>query len=317
VAMPQRLVVARPRSFHVNPCCKAASTTMHGHWVEFIVETAYVVVAASQLAVIGGFRSTASHDYFETACWVFAMTSFVVAAVGLHTYHEIWQQYSADVDEEHAIAGRGLFYREMCGNTIFVIAQICFGVGCILFLPDLGGSVYRHATSGTYFFCAGSCGFVVAVFFNLIDMREPPKDYPELATKLNMYSLGLSQVASAAFGAGSFLYFPEFANGQCTVPPEWNPVDVGTLMYTLGCALFVVSSLLSWYQTLYMMNRTQRAPSEHVMSTFSNSICSDDASQPVADGSDRPCYNSVGVQYNVAENTGKDSNSDTAKNEIR
>jgi len=259
--MPQRHVVNRPRLFH-KPCGGLKQSRMHGHWVEILIESTYVLVAVSQLAVIFGFASTASHTYFDWACWVFAMSSFLVAVLGIYTYVEIWRSYSDAPDDGHSVAGVGLFHREMLGNTIFVIAQIFFGVGCLLFIPDLGGDAYKHDKQGAALFCIGSCGFVVATFFNIVDMTEPPPNYPWIATKLHVYSLGLAQIGSAAFSAGSFMYFPELADGTCTVSTTWNPVDVGTVLYIIGCAIFLISALMSWAQTYYMMGRDMEGAKE-------------------------------------------------------
>ena len=62
--------------------------------------------------------------------------------------------------------------------------------------------------------------------------------------------------------AGSFFFFPQLSDGtcncpmvpangtskgqkDCTVPSTWIPGDVGTNLYIIGCALFLLAAILN------------------------------------------------------------------------
>lgn len=160
--------------------------------------------------------------------------------------------------------------REYIENLCYIVASLFFAIGCIFFLPEFteegtDKSERRALVSGTWFFLLGSALFGIAAFVNGLSMNFPENNAEAnsaFTVKLSISALALSQAGSSFFVAGSFFFFPQLSDGtcncpmvpangtskgqkDCTVPSTWIPGDVGTNLYIIGCALFLLAAILN------------------------------------------------------------------------
>jgi len=220
---------------------------IHGHPMEYVIESIYVLCAAAQLAACPGYYSTASVEYYTVACYVFVVTSLIVVVLTLHTMWEVHAAHKASKKASFAgtIAGMTTSSREYLESLCFVVASMMFAVGCCLYIPDVGGGRLKALRNATTMFCVGSAANCFAAFINSLSLVKPCGFEDNGTFQLAAAALGLSELGAATLFAGSFFFYPEVSDGTCNVGPSWASVDVGTNLFIAGCSLYLTAAILN------------------------------------------------------------------------
>lgn len=211
---------------------------------EETLEALNALLAALQLAACPGFYPTASTRYYWTACYLFLATSLVGGIIQVHALLESAQflTHHARGAAQPSEAEIGRSEREVCESVCYLASSLLFAAGSVLFLPD----VYEHnerndLTAGTALFLAGSLLLQLAAFVNLLSVSVTGRMHKFGSEELGVLSLLCSQAGSAAYSMGSLGYFPQLEGDGS----KWNPLTVGTNLYVIGAALYLVGGMLN------------------------------------------------------------------------
>lgn len=229
--MPPQAVVTRER---------ASFSVCQNDWNpgEIFFEVYNFAIAVAQFVACFGFFTDAGPVFYETACVIFAVTCFLGAIQSGSSILEIRAHFSEDMTADEKSHNR----RERAEGWMYLIGGLAFVVGAILFLPV----VYEHderndLTAGTWLFVLGSLLFWFATFVNSLSVIVHHMAVHSINERIHVYgivTLGFGQFGSIAFITGSFFYFPQVDCEEC----DWNTIDVGTYLYVLGAALFMVAA---------------------------------------------------------------------------
>jgi len=249
-----RLVTHRKRRFHLGDA-------LHGHFSEYLIEGLSVVLAIWQLAVCPGFYTDASAAAYTWASWGFAGTSFITAILNMHAMHEVHLTNKDCTKEPGLGMGMASYRREYVETLLYLVGAISFGVASVLFSPQYDDT--RHLKDGTYLYLTGSICLLFASYINSIGLAGG--EAPGMSLNMAAAMLALSLLGSACFCVGSWLYFPQFSDGTCSVGPTWNAVDRGTDLYMCGCTCFTVVSILAFIKMHLARVRSVEAEDEVVV----------------------------------------------------
>jgi len=158
---------------------------------------------------------------------------------------------------------------ELLETLSFAVAGFVFMVGTFFYWPGIyqDEAAERYGEKwGATLFIVGSFGFILASFFNALNMAASKSDskLTEIyitCHQFHVVALLCSQLGSVLFFTGSFLYRPELSShckeikqivteGVC----EINKMDadcassfkVGTFMYIIGSVLYLVEAVLNF-----------------------------------------------------------------------
>merc|ERR1712232_778150 len=124
--------------------------------------------------------------------------------------------------------------------------------GAILYLPAVNATSARSdLTIGTWMFILGSLCFEIASYLNSLGIVVVGRLEVQSRIKLlSITSLGVSLLGSALFMMGSLLFFPQLIGARCNSPATLNLTNVATMMYVLGCGLYLLSAILNTTQVV-------------------------------------------------------------------
>eukprot|EP00416_Gambierdiscus_australes_P026990 CAMPEP_0171060374 /NCGR_PEP_ID=MMETSP0766_2-20121228/3798_1 /TAXON_ID=439317 /ORGANISM="Gambierdiscus australes, Strain CAWD 149" /LENGTH=269 /DNA_ID=CAMNT_0011515947 /DNA_START=115 /DNA_END=924 /DNA_ORIENTATION=- len=248
---PHAAANPRPKLFH--GVIGTGLKPLHGHCLEYLLT---LVAVANNLGFLVGsifFYSRMPTALLETGCFIFIICGIVQVLLSLHALAEARAFTLSGLDDMLHLVGmehrklRNEFLEQLC----FLVAGVVFCVGTFFFMPGAYGrnatAAYHGHEVGARLFVAGSFGFVLASFFNAVQMSADPDHQNLRLSSVKMHchyvhamGLAISQVGSVCFVVGSVLYRPMFEHTS-------GADDLGTNYYVAGSSLYVVESILSFY----------------------------------------------------------------------
>jgi len=217
---------------------------IHGHGVEYCYEAFCIVLAVWQLAVCPGFYTDATPKEYEWACWGFAMPCGLTALLSLYTVFEVHQNNKTDNRPPGVGFGMASWRREYIECFLYFAGSAAFAIASVFYMPDIYTEWDDAITNGTTLYLTGSVCLALGAYINATGLAGSAASDQQL--KLALLMLLFANIGSISFVAGSWLYFPQFTDGTCSVEPTWQPVDRGTDLYMMGCACFVMQALVGF-----------------------------------------------------------------------
>lgn len=177
---------------------------------------------------------------YRTSCWIFMVTSVLIALQMLHSMLEVWSHLQArrralldgeplrpvttsedDVREvEEDTFGHD--QSELVESTLYLIGSVAFAVGSVLFLP-----YFEAFTEGSNCFMVGSLGLLLAVYvncgsMNLVRANKTAHDHHMVAWDECLASLALfaNLLGGIFYVVGTVFYYPQLRDpleleGEC------------------------------------------------------------------------------------------------------
>lgn len=241
---------------------QVAVTPHHTIWCEVIIEG--TMLAAGVMFILGSlcFFEGLPFQVLEVGEILFIVASFIYVGIGLLEMWEMCNTQQPDDEEEDVIiaACESAFHEQMA----YLISAIVFAAGTVLYWPG----IYRNnkdaaaigGTVASWCFILGSLGFVVASFWNAVQLAEHPEgmDNPTWR-RLTKMALFFSIMGGVLFVTGSYLFSLNVEGGcesntdtgtkgkDANVEGKWcvGVTDQGTVLFVIGSIFYTIQSTLN------------------------------------------------------------------------
>jgi len=192
------------------------AASAHGHAMEYTLDILGILCAAAYIVGCYCFYSPIAEVY-SVGDWCFIVASVINSGISVHTLVE--QLHAMELEYPLRCSKRD----ELTETVLFLLANSCFAIGCIFFMPGLTGTAAGfldvHAI-GSWFCIVGSFGIVFAVFYNALGFHADEcdhgidEDVAHLCVNITRYSMYVLLLGGVLFVVGSFMYRPVFG-GAC------------------------------------------------------------------------------------------------------
>ena len=228
-------------------------------------EIAFLVIAVAQMAACCGYFTTASEEWFTGAGVLLTVACAAQTVLVVDGVRESCkaQRASSKNKVDAADHQTGEQELELIENVCNIVGSLLFGIGAVLFLPQLTAEALpaaaaRILAAGTSCFLIGSFLFFMASFCNSLTIAVSRNVFHLTREKwLAVAALGCQMLGSLSFVSGSFWYFPAATAPVCSSPAEWNAVNVGTVQYVFGSFMFVLCSAKAVYLAIHKHSRDE------------------------------------------------------------
>jgi len=254
---------------HANNQTFAGGTVVaeqhHSLCCEVTIEV--VMLAASFMFILGSlcFFEGEPFQVLEIGEILFMVASAVYVVVGALEMCEMC--YNAKFTPDEAVWKSSAFHEQLT----YLISAMIFLVGCVLYWPGLYGEDKATEALGMFTaawcFIIGSLGFVVASFWNAMQMAEHPDVsdvYGDSWRRLTKTALFFSIMGGVLFVTGSYLFSLDAEQGCADHTPKpvktnstvvggkvvagsWclGVTDQGTVLFVIGSVFYTISSSLN------------------------------------------------------------------------
>jgi hypothetical protein len=233
----------------------------HSLCVEVGIE---LVMLAASCMFIGGslcFFSGEPFQVLEIGEILFMIASGIYVAVGMLEMCEMCM-----AEHEDSVFTSSSFQEQIT----YLISAIIFAIGSVLYWPGIYG-VHKNAEKlgediAAWCFVIGSMGFVIASFWNAVQLSEHPEDLTDGGTtwrRLTKMGLFCSIMGGVLFVTGSYLFSLDVEEGCASYDPvqlgkgstdkdggrsgKWcvGVTDQGTILFVIGSVFYTVTSIFN------------------------------------------------------------------------
>lgn len=223
------------------------------------------MLLASMMFILGSlcFFGGLPFQVLEIGEILFIVASLIYVLVGVLEMFEMCHTAG-----EAGIWGNSAFHEQMA----YLVSATVFAFGTVLYWPGIYGKNKDAEAKGVFAaswcFILGSLGFVIASFWNAIQLSEHPEDQHGGKTwnRLTKMSLFFSIMGGVLFVTGSYLFSLDVENacgdktanipitGQNTTgqpksagSKSWclGVTDQGTVLFVIGSVFYTISSMLN------------------------------------------------------------------------